>query len=294
MLNSGKLEKSKSLKSSPKSQNKKVVPPKPTGQVQNKGPFIDELNAYMPLRGEFETEWDNECETYIQDITFEDGETEEEVEAKLSLLECYNERLEIRYKTREFVVEKRLHDSPYLSKLEKARTPEQSNIYQQYKRYVQFMTLEEYESFVQGAANQKKLEQRVQKLQGYRMKGICSLLEARHYEQELAVREKDKNKAKLGRKKTSHHRRSAEPLNLEGQPGFQLLSAQEQGLCKNYHIIPQQYMLIKQALLKEYLKAGDLTRATATQLLNIETEKAGKIFDFLQEAGWINNRFHMS
>jgi transcriptional adapter 2-alpha len=52
----------------------------------------------MPLRGEFETEWDNDYENKVKDIAFEDGDTDEEVDLKLKMLECYNYRLDIRHK----------------------------------------------------------------------------------------------------------------------------------------------------------------------------------------------------
>lgn len=44
------------------------------------------------------TERDNECESKVKDIAFEDNDTEEETDAKLKMLKCYNYRLEIRKK----------------------------------------------------------------------------------------------------------------------------------------------------------------------------------------------------
>jgi len=288
-LNSGKYEKTRKP-SVAKNNSKKPTPPQPVGQA--KSPFIDDLNAYMPLRGEFETEWDNECENHVQDLVFEDNETEEEQETKMKLLEAYNARLGIRYKTRDFVIQKRLHDTKHQEKLAKSRSKEHQEFYNQYKRFLQIMTPEEYENLTLGLATQKILEQKILKYQNYRSKGISTKAEANLYEHELNQREKDKSKGKRRGSKPS--RRSVVPLDLEGQPGFQLLSKQEQDLCRNYQVMPQQYMLIKEALLREYLKTGDLTKTTATQLFNIDVDKSGKIFEFLHEVGWINNRVHMT
>ena len=50
----------------------------------------------MPLRNEFECEWDDICERQIQDIELNDDDTEEDIELKMRLLEIYNYRLEKR------------------------------------------------------------------------------------------------------------------------------------------------------------------------------------------------------
>lgn len=262
--------------------------PKQTGVKQQKAPSKIELNGYMPLRGEFENEWDNECESKVKDIAFEDNDTEEEADAKLKMLKCYNYRLEIRKKRCAFVVEKNLHDSKALERQSKMRTKEHRELHHTYRRYLQIMPPEEYEAFTKGLADQKALETRILQLQEHRKKGITSLAEANRYDEETSSRDTEKLKGRYWNKKNVS-RRMNQPMDLEGQPGYGLLSDQERELCRNSHILPHQYFLCKETLMREYVKSGDVTKNTPCQL---ETEKAQKVFEFMQEAGWINNNIH--
>jgi transcriptional adapter 2-alpha len=262
--------------------------PKQTGVKQQKAPSKIELNGYMPLRNEFENEWDNECESKVKDIAFEDNDTPEEAEAKLQMLKCYNYRLEIRKKRCAFVVEKNLHDTKALERQSKLRTKEHRELYNSYRRYLQIMSPDEYEAFTRGLADQKALETRILQLQEHRKKGITSLAEASRYDEEALSRDTEKAKGRYWNKKNMS-RRMNQPMDLEGQPGFNFLSDQERELCKNSHILPHQYVLCKETLMREYVKSGDVIKNTPCQL---ETEKAQKVFEFMQEAGWINNNHH--
>lgn len=156
----------------------------------------------MPLRGEFETEWDNGAETKIKDIVFDEDDSPEQEEIKLQLLECYYHRVSTRkkrdrYETRlspsltlSYVVEKRLHDIKYLDQLTKARSKEANDLNERgiYKKYLQILSPEEYEEFLRDLAKQQQLEHQVLKLQAYRRRGIATMLEANQYEEELRRR----------------------------------------------------------------------------------------------------------
>lgn len=47
----------------------------------------------MPLRQEFDVEYDNEAELLLAEMEFLDDDTEEETKVKQSILEIYNKRL---------------------------------------------------------------------------------------------------------------------------------------------------------------------------------------------------------
>lgn len=72
-------------------------------KIQTKSPIVPELSGYMPLRDEFETEWDNNAENKIKDIVFEEDDSPEQEEVKCVLLECYYHRLKIRRKRAMYV-----------------------------------------------------------------------------------------------------------------------------------------------------------------------------------------------
>jgi len=278
----------KKIKKVDQSKVNKKKNPKQSGVKQQNAPNKVELNGYMPLRNEFENEWDNECESKVKDIAFEDNDTEEEADAKLKMLRCYNYRLDIRKKRCAFVVEKNLHDTKALERQSKMRTKEHREIYNTNRRYLQILTPEEYEAFTRGLADQKALESRILQLQEHRKKGITSLAEASRYDEEALSRDTEKSKGRYWNKKNVSRRMSA-PMDLDGQPGYNLLSDQEKELCRNSHTLPHQSILCKETLMREYVKSGDVNKNTPCQL---EAEKAQKIFEYMQEAGWINNNIH--
>jgi len=90
----------------------------------------------------------------------------------------------------------------------------------------------------------------------------------------------------------------AQPLDLSGTPGTDILSDQERELCEHAHLLPNDYVLIKEALLREYVKTGELPSLKIEQLAGVvATQDLGKVkavFEFLQQVGWINNRHHTS
>ncbi len=57
----------------------------------------------MPLRGEFEVDWDNNAENKIKDVVFDEDDSPEQEGVKLTLLECYHARLCIRKKKGRYV-----------------------------------------------------------------------------------------------------------------------------------------------------------------------------------------------
>lgn len=52
--------------------------------------------GYMPKRGDFETDYDEEAETRICEMEFYDDDTKEERDLKFLVLEYYNKRLDER------------------------------------------------------------------------------------------------------------------------------------------------------------------------------------------------------
>lgn len=66
--------------------------------------------GYMPKRKEFETEYDEEAETWICEMEFTEDDPEEEVKLKRQVLEHYNARIDERIWRKKFVIEWNLLD----------------------------------------------------------------------------------------------------------------------------------------------------------------------------------------
>ena len=52
-----------------------------------------EIVGYMPKRGDFEVEYDNDAELLLAEMEFTDEDMEEEKQMKFRLIDIYNEKL---------------------------------------------------------------------------------------------------------------------------------------------------------------------------------------------------------
>jgi hypothetical protein len=55
--------------------------------------IFGDILGYMPLRGDFDYEYENEAEILLSEMNFGENEAEEELKIKYSILEIYNKRL---------------------------------------------------------------------------------------------------------------------------------------------------------------------------------------------------------
>eukprot|EP00968_Pinguiococcus_pyrenoidosus_P024869 scaffold5138_cov251-Pinguiococcus_pyrenoidosus.AAC.6 len=67
-----------------------------------------DISGYMPLRGDFDHEHENDAEELLADMTFEDEEPEADVELKLQVIRVFNRKLDEREKRKDFVVSRGL------------------------------------------------------------------------------------------------------------------------------------------------------------------------------------------
>ena len=70
---------------------------------------------------------------------------------------------------------------------------------------------------------------------------------------------------------------------------MELLTSNERKLCSAMHLIPKNYMVIKDALIRESMKRGYLDPSSASQLVKIEVRKTEAIYDFFVSCGWISS-----
>ncbi|KAF0718671.1 hypothetical protein AaE_010592 [Aphanomyces astaci] len=83
-------------------------------------------------------------------------------------------------------------------------------------------------------------------------------------------------------------------LALDGAPGAHLLTPTEKELCLKLQLLPKQYLVIKEALVRESFRLGHLNPTAAQKIVKIGTKldkfdatKTGVIYDFFVHAGWV-------
>ncbi|OWY97730.1 Transcriptional adapter 2-alpha [Phytophthora megakarya] len=150
-----------------------------------------QLAGYMPLRGDFDVEYDNEAEVIMADMEFSEGDHPAERELKLKVIQIYNEKLAKRVERKKFVVERGLLDYKLHQHTERKRPKEEREILAQMRPFARFQTPEEHDNFVEGLIAAMRLKKQILLLQEYRTNGVKTLVEAELYDTEKKKRELD-------------------------------------------------------------------------------------------------------
>ncbi|KAK6588248.1 hypothetical protein RS030_6792 [Cryptosporidium xiaoi] len=159
-----------------------------SGSSNNSKPSTNVV-GYMPLRGDFDVEYDNDAELLLADMEFRDHDTPQEKELKLQILEIYNSKLDERTYRKRFVIERNLLDIKQQQQKEKKRTKDERDLHSFLKPISRFQTEEEQEKLVSLLIEEKRIRNHLQKVQEWCSIGIRTLEEVKRYEEEKKRRE---------------------------------------------------------------------------------------------------------
>ncbi|CAM9771045.1 unnamed protein product [Chrysoparadoxa australica] len=276
----------------------------------------------MPLRGDFDVEHENDAEQMLADMEFIPGEGESERALKQDVIAMYNQKLDERARRKQFVIERGLLDYKRLQAIERKRPKEDRELIARMRPFARFHTKEEHEGFVANLLKAKRLRRRIEQLQSYRRMGMTRLTEGEAYEAEKKKRMEEQAHKKQresaaylyesyasrtgGKDRTNRSVQSYMYLNREGvsdlqapeppkspildisdAPGVELLTEREKKLCGVLHLMPRQYLTIKDSIVREAFKQGYISKATAGQLVKIDVRKTNTIYDFFVSCGWV-------
>jgi transcriptional adapter 2-alpha len=143
-----------------------------------------ELAGYMPRRGDFDVEWDNDAENILADMEFSSSDPPAERALKLQVLEIYNEKLDEREHRKQFCIDRDLVSLQKNQLLDKLRPPEEKDLVNRMRLFARFHSKEEHERFLTDLLRAKQIRQEIERLQTYRKMGFRTLLEAEKYELE--------------------------------------------------------------------------------------------------------------
>lgn len=78
------------------------------------------------------------------------------------------------------------------------------------------------------------------------------------------------------------------PLSQDNAPDLHLLTEEEAKLCETLRLQPKPYLMIKEQIIKEAIKGnGSLKKKQAKEICRLDSQKGGRIFDFMVNAGWV-------
>eukprot|EP01087_Luapelamoeba_hula_P020969 TRINITY_DN7247_c0_g1_i1.p1 TRINITY_DN7247_c0_g1~~TRINITY_DN7247_c0_g1_i1.p1 ORF type:complete len:529 (-),score=97.99 TRINITY_DN7247_c0_g1_i1:25-1590(-) len=190
-----------------------------------------------------------------------------------------------------------------------------------WQKLVQITNRKNYEEFIRGVVAEQKYQRRILQLQEWRKQGILSVAEGELYEAEKKRREAalKKHAGSAGPAQVveqSAHQRGARflnrrrnlawslpvpsekdpkltratklPLDLTAAPSLEHLSAAERDLCGSLRVYPQQYLLMKEALIKEAYAHGSVPKTHLKKLLKLDAPRASRLHEFMERNGWFN------
>lgn len=152
-----------------------------------------ELLGYMPRRGDFDVEWENNAEEAIADIEFIPGESEQDRQLKLQVLAIYNSKLDEREKRKTFVLTRKLYNYREYQQMFQQLPQDERDLVQRMRLFERFHTPEEHRIFVLDILKAKRMRKEIARLQMYRRMGIRTLVEAEQFELDKARRLFHKN-----------------------------------------------------------------------------------------------------
>ncbi|KAL3786086.1 hypothetical protein HJC23_003203 [Cyclotella cryptica] len=148
-----------------------------------------ELAGYMPRRGDFDVEHDNDAENLIADMEFSTEDSKADQDLKVEVIKIFNSKLDEREKRKQFVFDKKLLN--YRENQEKFQKlpADERHIIQCMRLFERFHSIEKHQAFLDDILKAKRLRKEIAKLQTYRRLGIKSLADAEKYELDKSRRE---------------------------------------------------------------------------------------------------------
>jgi transcriptional adapter 2-alpha len=147
-------------------------------------PANHEITGYMPGRGEFEVEFENEAEAVVKDLVFLEDDTVFDIQLKLAMLEIYSGILDRREARRAFVHQHGLIDFKKHTALDKSRSKEERELFNHVKAFARFVRLDDFQVLLDGLVKEEELRRRIAQLQEWRRNGLRSLDQVNSYEAE--------------------------------------------------------------------------------------------------------------
>ncbi|KAJ8977526.1 hypothetical protein NQ317_003033, partial [Molorchus minor] len=266
------------------------------------------LAGYNSARSDFESEYDKNAEDILSNVEVIDEDNPQYeflTNLQCSLIESYNRRLRERFRWKNIISQHGLlllrKTVSWLHRYDLTLT---RPVYEKLIRFMQFCEPAKFEMHMEGLHRVGELKLHISRLIQLRRKGITTMTEARLYLKLHQIHEENKKSLKLFRSstqynwrhnknvgliflKTSNRRSSFVPIEIIGMPGYEKLTEKERDLCSNIRLVPVTYLELKEVLVAEYKKMGNVKLQTARRLLKIDVNKTRKLFDFLIEEGYI-------
>ncbi|XP_029382550.1 transcriptional adapter 2-beta isoform X2 [Echeneis naucrates] len=252
--------------------------------------------GYMPLRDDYEIEYDQDAEKLISGLSVNYDDEDVEIEMKRAHVDMYVRKLRERQRRKNIARDYNLvpvflgRDKKDKEKAPKRKiTKEEKEQRVRLRVLCQFMAHREFEDFFENIHKERVLRAKVRELQRYRRNGITRLEESAEYEAARHKREKRKeNKSVVTSKRGSKEGKDGEFAAIENLTGFELLSDREKVLCNSLNLSPARYLTVKTIIIKDHLQKRQGIPAKSRLPSYLDKVLKKRILTFLTESGWIS------
>uniref|UniRef100_A0A3B5AGR8 Transcriptional adapter n=1 Tax=Stegastes partitus TaxID=144197 RepID=A0A3B5AGR8_9TELE len=249
--------------------------------------------GYMPLRDDYEIEYDQDAEKLISGLSVNYDDEDVEIEMKRAHVDMYVRKLRERQRRKNIARDYSLvpaflgRDKKDKEK-EKKITKEEKEQRVRLRGLCQFMAHREFEDFFENMHKERILRAKVRELQRYRRNGITRLEESAEYEAARHKREKRKENKSVVTSKRGKEGKDGEFAAIENLTGFELLSDREKVLCNSLNLSPARYLTVKTIIIKDHLQKRQGIPAKSRLPSYLDKVLKKRILTFLTESGWIS------
>ncbi|XP_070181068.1 transcriptional adapter 2-beta-like [Littorina saxatilis] len=279
--------------------------------------------GYMPLRDDFEREYDNEAETLVSGLAINAEDDDLDLSVKLSCIGKYRVRLRERDRRKRIARTHSLISTSVIPN-KNCKTPnpkrkfakEDREFVEKMKVFTPFQMSEDLERLQDGLLKEKEEKAKITDMSELRKQGVTILSDVEEFEEEKFKREKRKENRKKLNSLSTPKRNSTVSKKAEGKvekldiliddddikdeeeamednkematmPGYDLLSEREKKLCNSIHMLPANYNTIKTCIIKDYLQRRQGVPVKIRFPSGMDKTHRRRIMSFLSDNGWI-------
>jgi transcriptional adapter 2-alpha len=251
-----------------------------------------EVNGYMPRRGEFEEEYNDEVEHILDGLEFdEERESQESFDQKMNVLLCYNSQLLERKARTQVVEDWQLQYGKYKDwgAALGAKTVHEQELDTKILTFAPYMGKKKTEQLASRLHDLAKNIDAIESWQQWQQNGVQSPQEGKLFHQlrEL-IKDGKLPEGDIGKWNKfitdfmqEHGERQTEDAKL--------LTQTELALCRTEQIQPPMFVALKDLLIREYAARGGLAREEALDLVPEDAHRIGAMYDLFVSMGWITD-----